>query len=54
MFLTFYLAISAITTEMSIWGEVVVTPLEKAYNEADMEPFYVDGETNGMEAEVSA
>ena len=34
---------------MSIWGDVVVTPLEKAYLEADMEPFYKDDDTNGMD-----
>uniref|UniRef100_A0A914D2P7 DZF domain-containing protein n=1 Tax=Acrobeloides nanus TaxID=290746 RepID=A0A914D2P7_9BILA len=43
---------ATITTEMSIWGDVVVTPLEKAYSEADMEPFYRDDQ-NGMETEVA-
>jgi len=31
---------SAVATEMSVWENVVVTPLEKAYSEEDMKPYY--------------
>ncbi|KAL3090724.1 hypothetical protein niasHT_022052 [Heterodera trifolii] len=31
---------STVSTEMSIWENVVITPLEKAYSEVDMQPYY--------------
>lgn len=35
-------SILAVSTEMSIWENVVITPLEKAYSETDMQPYYGD------------
>uniref|UniRef100_A0A914IC70 DZF domain-containing protein n=1 Tax=Globodera rostochiensis TaxID=31243 RepID=A0A914IC70_GLORO len=31
---------SSVSTEMSIWENVMITPLEKAYSEVDMQPYY--------------
>lgn len=36
----FIIFLKDVTAEMSIWENVVVTPLEKAYCKEDMEPYY--------------
>jgi len=37
---------------MSIWENVVVTPLEKAYCKEDMEPYYGDQTNNENKNDV--
>jgi hypothetical protein len=37
---------------MSIWENVVVTPLEKAYCKEDMEPYYGDQTNNEVKDEI--
>uniref|UniRef100_A0A183C4M7 DZF domain-containing protein n=1 Tax=Globodera pallida TaxID=36090 RepID=A0A183C4M7_GLOPA len=41
---------SSVSTEMSIWENVMITPLEKAYSEVDMQPYY--GEEPQQQKEV--
>ena len=41
-----------VTAEMSIWENVVVTPLEKAYCKEDMEPYYGDQTNNENKNDV--
>uniref|UniRef100_A0A914LZF8 DZF domain-containing protein n=1 Tax=Meloidogyne incognita TaxID=6306 RepID=A0A914LZF8_MELIC len=44
--------LSNVTAEMSIWENVVVTPLEKAYCKEDMEPYYGDQTNNENKNDV--
>lgn len=46
-----FLAVTNVANELSVWNDVVVTPLEKAYSPSDMEPFY-GLETKAEEEEV--
>lgn len=47
------LAVTDVTKDFSMWNNVLVTPLEKVYSAADMEPCYGSTATDAAEMQLS-